>query len=304
MFSLGFEMGKIGQACGRFMFRESGKCLALLLLAFSFSSTTVAAQDSPPEVQYPIALDLAPDGSLVVVDLNLPGVWRLDAAGGLPQLLYRGTKQLRKPMNRPRCCVVLEDGSILVGDTATREIYKLAADGSGEPQPLTGGILGIPNSLALAADGTLYIADLETRFVFKVPASGGTPEKYSDVNARGLLVTNDGQLLAVTPTAQPLVKIAADGSSEAIVKERAFQFPHNVALLEDGSMLVTDGYAHCVWQVTADGAVSKWIEGEPLKNPVGIVNSADAVFVADPHAKQVFKIGLADKQIQPLITSP
>jgi sugar lactone lactonase YvrE len=251
--------------------------------------------------QYPLSLAIAPDGSVVVVDLNLPGLWRVPAAGGKPELIVRGSPRFRRPLNRPRCCVVLEDGAILVGDTATREIYRVAADGSGEAEPLTDGVLGVPNSLAVDSQGNLFVADLETRFVYRLPVGGGEPALYAKSIARGLHVSPAGELWAVTPTAQPLIKLPAEGKPQVVVGTRQFEFPHNVVVLEDGTAYVTDGYARAIWRVDADGQVEKWFSGEPLRNPVGLALAEESLWVADPHARQIFRISLADKAVQPLV---
>ena len=265
-------------------------------------STTAASETL--SVQYPISVAVAPDGSSVLVDLNLPGVWRIPAGGGASQIVYRGTNLLRKPMNRPRCVAVLQDGTILVGDTATREIYRIAEDGSGEPQPLTSGYLGIPNSIGLTADGKIMVADLESHFVYSVPVTGGKPELFSKTNARGIHVAADGRILAVLAPAGPpqLVEVKQDGDDLPIVNESAFQFPHNVVVAEDGTMFVTDGYAKAVWKVVVGSAPENLVEGEPLKNPVGIaIDGNGHLLVADPHAKQLFEINPATAEIKPLI---
>lgn len=263
------------------------------------------SKDEPAAVEYPISVAVAPDSSIVFVDLNLPGVWRVAAEGGVPELVYRGTKLLRKPMNRPRCCVVLADGGILVGDTATREIYRIAPDGAGEPKPLTNGKLGIPNSLALSGDGKrCFIADLETRYVWEMPIEGGEPTVFSKVNARGVFSGGSGQIFAVTPTSQPLLELFAEQDPKVIVGNRAFEFPHLGGVLPDDSFLVTDGYAKALWHVTGDGVVEPWIQGEPFKNPVGIAVSGNFAYVADPHAKQVFRVQIDTKEIVPLLRNP
>lgn len=265
-----------------------------------------AAQEAAaaPEVQYPLSVAVAPDGSSIVVDLNLPGVWRIPQGGGKPTLVFQGTKFFRKPLNRPRTAVVLEDGTILVGDTATREIYRIAADGSGDPTPLTDGFLGIPNSMALTADGHLIIADLESHFVYRVPVAGGQPEIYSKTNARGVHVGKDGRILAVLAPAGPpqLVEVVAEGEDKPIVNEMAFQFPHNVVEAADGTLYVTDGYSKAIWKVVSGSPPAKLFEGEPLKNPVGLaIDASGNLLVADPHAKQLFEINVESGEIKPLI---
>ncbi|MCP4890879.1 MAG: hypothetical protein GY904_30320, partial [Planctomycetaceae bacterium] len=117
-----------------------------------------AAATADSEPQYPLAVAVA-GPKLMVVDLDLPGVWLAEQER---TLMAAGSKLLRKPMNRPRCIVALTDGNALVGDSATREIYLVSGDA--EPKPLTNGYLGIPMAMAVAPDGkTVYIGDAEKR---------------------------------------------------------------------------------------------------------------------------------------------
>jgi len=282
------------------------RTLSLFLLGFLLAGTSAGwGQESQEKVavQYPLDLDLAADGTVVVVDLNLPGLWRVPVEGGEPQLVYRGSKRLREKMNRPRCCTVLDDGTILVGDSATREVYRIRGDGQGEPQGLTSGGIGIPNSLAVGTDGTLFVADLETRFVLRLPVAGGEPEVFSKTSVRGLHFAENGGLFAVTPTSQPLVTLSDKGEPTGVVRERVFEFPHDVVALEDGSALVSDGYAKAIWRVDAErGTVEKWLSGTPLMNPVGLALGDGFVCIADPHAKQVFRVDLVTREIKELLS--
>lgn len=276
--------------------------VVVLGLAVLQAGGVVAQEPSQAkEMEYPIAVAVAPDGAALIVDLNLPGVWRQAAEGGAPELLVRGSERLRQPLNRPRSIAVLEDGQILVGDSATREIYAIAADGSGDPKPLTDGFIGIPMSLSVGSDGNLYVADLETRFVYRLPTAGGQPEVFAKVSARGLHHAADGTLWAVTPDRQPLVKINDEGQAEPVVDERAFQFPHNVVVDEEGNAYVTDGYAKAVWKIGSNGQPEKLVEGEPLVNPVGLAIRNGKLLIADPHAKQLFELDLADNSLKPLL---
>lgn len=297
------QVGRTNSALARMQRSVFGALFAVFSL-FAASSAAGEETEQVPLVQYPLTVAVAPDGSSVVVDLNLPGVWRVPQGGGKPALVFQGSKLFRKPLNRPRTAVVLDDGTILVGDTATREIYSIAADGSGDPKPLTDGYLGIPNSLALTADGNLIVADLESHMVYRVPVTGGQPELYSKTNARGVQIGQDGRILAVLAPAGPpqLVEVNADGEDKPIVNEMVFQFPHNVVETEDGTLYVTDGYAKAVWKVVGGSPPEKFVEGEPLMNPVGLaIDGNGNLLVADPHAKQLFEINVTNGEIRPLI---
>lgn len=276
--------------------------LLLGLTGFQFATpASVRAQETPTAMQYPLALAVEGETSVVIVDLNLPGIWRLPLSGGTPQLVRKGSNLLRKPLNRPRCIAVAQDGSLLVGDTATREIYRLAADGSGEVTPLTNGFLGIPNSLAIDGKGRLLISDLETRFVYAWSEGESEPQLLSKVSTRGLHVSPSGAIWGVTPDANALIQLNDSGEPKTVVGGRPFQFPHNVVVDGEGTAFVTDGYAKTVWRIPSGGAPEPFFAGEPLQNPVGLAMIPGKLLIADPHAKQIFAIDLASKMITPLV---
>lgn len=241
---------------------------------------------------YPLAV--AVDGDdIYCVDLDVPGVWM---AGSSRELFCRGSRFLRKPMNRPRCIVMHPGGGVLVGDSATREVYKI--DGvNTEPIGLTDGHIGIPMALAIDAAGKmLYVGDAEKRATFRLPIDGGKPELVARVNARGLAFDADGNLWAVTPDAVAIVRINVETKEvEEIVTGRPFQYPNGICWAGDHGY-VTDGYGKCIWTFTADGKSEKWYEGEPLVGPVGIALTEDSLYVADPKQKQVFQFDRDSKE--------
>ncbi|MGB7344927.1 MAG: hypothetical protein WBD20_11995, partial [Pirellulaceae bacterium] len=72
-------------------------------------SAAKAEVESEVEAVVTYPRDVAVDGgALLVVDLDLPGIWKID--GDKQSLYVRGTKFLRKPMNRPWCVVPHPDG--------------------------------------------------------------------------------------------------------------------------------------------------------------------------------------------------
>ena len=257
--------------------------------------------------QYPIAA--AVDGDAVyTVDLDLPGVWK--TVDGRRTLFYAGSTYLRKEMNRPRPIVVHPDGGIIVGDSATREIYAIDADGR-SATPLNNGYLGIPMALAVSPDGTmLYVGDAERRATFKLPidpraAIDGdqpdtTPELVARVNARGLSFDDDGNLYAVTPDAAALVRIDVEtGEVTTVCGDRPFQYPGGLVWVGEYGY-VSDVYAKAIWRVGAEGKPEKWLTDRRLKGPVLLTAGRGALWVPEPKSKQVFKVNLSDQSVTPV----
>lgn len=262
-------------------------CLALVL---------VAAGARAEEMIYPLSVAVAGDGGLLVADRTLPGLWSV--RGGSSEILFRGKKTFRTPLNAVRAVAVGADGAILAADTSTRDVYRIV---EGEAVPLTKGAIGIPVDIAVDPSGDLYVSDLETQAVWRVPAAGGEPREVARlVGPRGLFVDAQGRLWAVAASGDaPLVRIAADGTVEPVVKERAFEFPHDVVVTSDGTAYVSDNYARAIWKVSADGTVTKWASGDPLRGPVGLALRDDRVIVADPQARAIWEAA-ADGTLKPL----
>jgi streptogramin lyase len=243
------------------------------------------------ELQYPLAIASDSLGeTFYLADRNLPGVWKV--AAGKRELFFEGSKKFRTPLNAPRCILVDAKGRVLVGDSATREVYRF--DAEGKPQPLTKGGVGIPMSLAIDRQGTIFIADLETLRIYKIPDEGGEPTEFAVVPApRGLTIDDEDRLWVVAGST--LLRITPDGKSETIFAGPAFEFAHNVRLDKEGTAYVCDGYAKAIWKIGADRKPVKWVSGEPFVNPVGIAWQGANLLVADPKVKKVFAVDPAGK---------
>lgn len=250
-------------------------------------------------LQYPLGVAAARDGTLVVADRLLPGLWHVTA--GRIDPLAVGSKRFRTPLNAVRAVAVAPDGTVYAGDSATREVYRIPTQG--EPQPLTGGAIGIPVDIAIDSSGRLFVSDLETQRVWRIDAKKSEPVEVATLAApRGLFVDGKDRLWVVAASGEaPLVRVAADGTVEPVVTTRAFSFPHDVVVDDAGVAYVSDNYAHCIWRVSADGTPEKWVEGAPLVGPVGLALRNGNVLVADPRARQVFEID-PSKRVVPVIT--
>jgi glucose/arabinose dehydrogenase len=259
----------------------------LSLLAMIGAGLAAAAAEDLPQFHHPLAVAAQPDGTLLVADRLLPGIWKM-RPGEPPQVFVAGSKEFRAPLNAIRSVVVAGDGGIYAADSATRDIYHVAPDG--RLTPLTQGRIGIPVDIAPHPDGHLFVSDLEAQRIWRVPASGGEPTEVTQLSApRGLFVDDTGRLWAIAASgASPLVRIDADGAIEEIVRTRAFEFPHDVVVDAEGIAYVSDNYARAIWRVAPDGGVSQWIVGAPLEAPVGLARYGEQLLITDPRAVSLF----------------
>lgn len=262
-----------------------------------------AAQDTG--FVYPLAAVADPAGVVYVADLRLPGVWKV--TDGKAEVFFQGSKRFRTPLNAVRCLAIEPEGTLLAGDSATREVYRFSADG--KPEPLTNGFIGIPSAITVAADGTIYVADLESQRVWSFPKEGlkeGEEPKEVVVVAgiRGLAFDAEGRLIFSTTIEDPIRRVAEGGAIETLVPGRPFQLNHQIVIGKDGAMFVTDNYAATVWQVPAGGGEPKpFLQGAPLVKPVGLGKRGDDLLVADPHAKAIFVVSPEGKAT-PLVAAP
>ncbi len=277
------------------MFDRTAACLFLVLLVNAMSSAQ-AQEDAkqPTELKYPLNVAVSGD-DFYIVDLDLPGVWHVKDKQR--ELFVQGSKYLRKPLNRPRCVAIHPTAGILVGDSATREVYHIASKDA-EPKPLCRARIGVAMALAIAPDKqSFFVGDAEKRATFRVPIDGGEPELIARVNARGLAFDDSGTLWAVTPDDAAIHAIDVAGkTSKPVITGRPFQYPNGLVWAGDHGY-VTDGYGKAIWKFTADGKTESWFAGEPLKGPVGLAIDAQSLYIADPKQLQLFQFDRQSKQI-------
>ena len=262
--------------------------LALAMLCASVRGDG-AVDGDPADLRYPLAVAVNADGSLIVADRLLPGLWRV--ADGRATIFAAGTRRFRTPLNAVRAVAVAPDGTVFAGDSATREIYRITA--AGTPEPLTSGAIGIPADIAIDSRGRLFVSDLETQRVWRIDSDAPTKpvEVATLAGPRGLFVDDQDRLWVVAASGEaPLVRVGDDGMVEPVVDTRAFEFPHDVVVDDDGVAYVSDNYARCIWRVPVGGEPERWAEGEPLVGPVGLALRDGRILVADPRARQVFEI--------------
>lgn len=237
-------------------------------------------------LKYPLAL-AAKGKDVFIADLELPGIFKFD--GKHISAFHIGSSRIRGELNRPRCVALHPEGGLLVGDSATNEIYHVKGEGLAT-KGITNGSAGTPMCLALNSSGeTIFFVDAERRSILKVPTVGGTPELLSQFNARGLCFDDQKRLWALGTDNVCIVNLST-GSLLPVLVSAPFEYPNSIFFWK-GAVLVTDGYKNAIWRVDNTGACSIWFEGAPMRLPVGIVGSDEyGVLVADPKSRSVFSI--------------
>lgn len=276
--------------------------VACLLVGLgSFQGGLSARVTRGAELQYPISIVVAQDGTVYLADRNLPGIFR--GSEGKLTVLFQASKRFRTPLNAVRCVALDRDGKLLAGDSAARNLFRF--DESGKPVPVTketGGLgqIGIPMSIAVDSQGTLFVSDLEIQRIVKIPAGSDQPVEVAEIaGCRGLCIDSQDRLWVVSTTQNQLHRIGPDGKKEVIVAGRPFEFPHTVVVASDGTAYVCDGYAKAIWKVVEGSAPTKLVEGAPFQNPVGMTLQGDRLWIADPRVPGVFQVDFAG-QITPL----
>ncbi|MCI0360218.1 MAG: hypothetical protein L0211_17205 [Planctomycetaceae bacterium] len=261
----------------------------VMLLAGCIFPTGIAAAAEP---QYLLGITVDSASNIYLADRELPGVWQL--AGGKLTLYFQGSKKFRTPLNAVRCLAIDGQGRLLAGDSATRDVYRFGEDK--QPVALTGGEIGIPMGIAVTKAGDLLVADLEIHRILKVPTAGGKPSVIAEVAApRAVTIDKDDRLWVVSHGKDQLLRSNAEGQLEAVVSGRPFEFPSAVVVDDELTAYVCDTYAKAIWKIPPGKQPQRWLAGEPLVSPVGLVRAGADLLVADPRAKAVIRVDAAGK---------
>src|SRR4029453_5747268 len=188
---------------------------------------TVAGVGKAAEPLYLLGIAADSAGKVFLADRELPGVWQL--ADGKLSLYFQGSKKFRTPLNAVRCLAIDQQGKLLAGDSATREVYRFGDDKM--PVPLSQGGIGIPMSIGALKSGDLLVADLEVHRIFKVPAAGGQPTVFAEVPApRALTIDKDDRVWVVSHGKDQVLRSTAEGKFEIAVSGRPFEFPSAIVV--------------------------------------------------------------------------
>ncbi|MFO0885758.1 MAG: hypothetical protein U0894_16495 [Pirellulales bacterium] len=247
------------------------------------------------QIGYPVAMSADAEGNLFLADRNLPGIWKVTSQG--PKVYWKGAKQLRMPGNAPRCIAIGPTGDVFLGDSATREVYRIGSD-KAEPLPLTGGKVGVPIALQFWNEGKLVSADLELNRLVEVDLSQKEPAKslreVASISApRAMTITSEENLLVLTQGSDLVVSVGSDGSVKPWIAGQPLpksSLPLGIASAtsSEGKQVVriADSYQHLIWELQPDAAPKQWISDPALAHPIALVQNGEMLWILDPRSKQ------------------
>jgi hypothetical protein len=244
---------------------------------------------------YPVDI-VAGEQGVVVADFKAHGLFALDA-GGAVTAIARGPGLPRTPLYGARAVVEAPDGDgWLVADPGTFGLYRVSA--GGELSVITTE-LDVPQGLERFDDQSVLVADARGGIgvVYRVTLDGVVTVFAEIPSPKGIAAAGD-DFVVVSYGERALYRLGRDGAVRELHRGAPFDYPHDVALLDDGSFAVTDGYASAVFVVSAAGEVTTLAQGAPLVNPQGIARAPQGdLLIVDPQAGAVFRLA-ADGALQ------
>jgi sugar lactone lactonase YvrE len=201
----------------------------------------------------------------VVVRFATAGTWTLSAVLGRQEVVL-GRVQVADSylLAQPAGVLVLPDGSVLVCERGSKNRVLRVDPASGRFSVFATGT-PVPFGLARAADGSIVVAG--DAGIFRVPPTGGRASQLSAVPASPIAFAPNGDLYYGHFTELGRIR---PGSRAADRLSTEVNFPHGLAVAEDGSLLVSDtGNKRLIRVDPRDGRVTVVAAG--LRTPMGVV---------------------------------
>ena len=253
----------------------------------------------------PAGVSVTGDGVIIVADTGnhairqIIGQFVITIAGnGFPG--FADGPETSAQFNEPRAAVMCPNGYIYVADTLNNVIRRIDPEGyvrlfAGAPGqsgfvdgPVSQARFFQPSGLYMTGDGRLYVADsanhsirrIQNGVVSTIAGRPGEQIRFSDYFEGGFV----------------------DGPNE----QARFNFPRDVAMLEDGSLVVADSLNHAIRMITTDstrtlvgsgaaGLFHHSVENLRITRPEGVAANGDTLFVSDTMNNRVLSIPLTDR---------
>jgi len=250
----------------------------------------------------PSGVFVTPEGDIIVSDSGNHAIRKITGAfvitiAGNGTGGFRNGPETQAQFNQPRAAVMCPDGFIYVADTLNHVLRRIDPDGyvslfAGVPgeSGFNDGSLSEarffqPSGLYLTEAGVLYVADsanhairrIDNGAVTTVAGQPGEPVRFSDYFEGGLI----------------------DGPNN----EARFNFPRDITLLPDGSILVADSLNHAIRMITAEGTRTLLgggmagrfhdsAENLLFTRPEGIATNGETLFISDTVNNRVLSVPL------------
>lgn len=257
---------------------------------------------SQAQLNFPINVDVGPDGSVYVVDyrnyrirrIGPGGIIETVAGNGEPGADGDGGLAIEAQLSA-LAVAVGDDNSLFLTDHQNDLIRRVGPDGiietiagtdqgfSGDGGPAAQAQLNGPYGLALASDGTLFVAD--------------------HYNNRVRRIGPDGIISTIAGNGQ-----WGDGGDGGLAIQASLAYPTDVSIARDGSVIVADLDSNRVRGVGRDGVIGtvagtgQWgfsgdgflAEHAKLNGPIGIASGAQGeLYIADTRNYRIRMVGRA-----------
>jgi streptogramin lyase len=242
---------------------------------------SVRVRPAPRYLVQPTGIDVAPDGSLLVVEFGRLRLIRVDSVGRVSRLV-----QLSKPWGVSRAT----NGSIYVSDlgwvkridagrapqivasvdpgvevgpvvatpngdvvySTVSAVYRLA-QGAGAPELLAPGVpFSGPHGITVAGDGSLLVSDTGNNVVRRIDPTGSVSTFAAIGHPRGIDAASDGTVYVAAADEHRIVHFSATGTRLGTVGPR-FSDTYALSVARDGTVYAIDIGADVIRRIAPNG---------------------------------------------------
>jgi DNA-binding beta-propeller fold protein YncE len=265
-------------------------CAALVLGAVSASAGDNAdvsrAARVPLALDQPLGIDVAPNGSLLVVEFGNRRLVRVvPSTGRVTQLatfvkpwgvarapsgsifVSDGGKLRRIDPGRAPVTVASAGAGLEIGPVAVTPrgdvvyatayaLYRLPGGKAGTPRPVAPGtVLNSTHGIAVARDGSLLVSDTDNNRILRVDGNHVTTFARLG-HPRGIDVARDGSVYVAAADRHRIARYSASGTRLGFVGPR-FDDPYALSVATNGTVFALDlGVTGIVRRIAPDGTAS------------------------------------------------
>ena len=277
--------GGHGTYRARFVFPKPGVWKLSARAGGSRSSLgSVRVRPAPLDLVEPTGIDVAPDGSLLVVEFGRLRLIRVDAAGRVTRLA-----ELAKPWGVSRAStgsiyvsdlgwvkridsrrapeiVATVDAGVEVGPVAVTAsgdvVYSTVSalfrlpQGAGTPQQLAQGVpFSGPHGIAVAADGALLVSDTGNNLIRRIDPAVSVSTFAAIGHPRGIDVASDGSVYVAAADEHRIVHFSASGTRLGTVGP-PFTDPYALSVARNGTVYAIDIGPDLIRRIAPNGTSS------------------------------------------------